>query len=521
MASPQVAAQRFDNLGSWHHAISCGVDAAAWFDQGLRLVYAFNHDESIRSFEEAARIEPDCAMAWWGVAYANGPHINNPGLDAEHAKAAWAAIERARAARQATPVEREWIAALAPRYAVDPAAKREPLDQAYADAMRQLAAHHPEDSDALALFGEAAMDLHHPSEMWHLDGTPGEGTPELVAALEAALALAPDNPGANHFYIHAMESSKQADKAVASAERLPGLVPGAGHLVHMPAHVYMRIGRYEDAAEANRRAIRVDAEYLKRQPQQSFYLMYKGHNFYFLWAAAMAEGRSAEALQAARDTLTSVPPAMIEAMGDTFILVPIVWIAQARFGRWDELLAEPAPSAKLPSAVTLWHYLRGTAFARTNRLAEAETERAAVAAAVAATGDQATLGNNSRKRVFDIADHMLAGEIAAARQQTDVAVRALEEAVRIEDELAYAEPGDWPLPARHTLGAVLLAAGRPADAERVYLADLQRHPETGWSLRGLSEALRAQRRPAEADAVMKRFAKAWAHADLAISSSRL
>jgi tetratricopeptide (TPR) repeat protein len=171
--------------------------------------------------------------------------------------------------------------------------------------------------------------------------------------------------------------------------------------------------------------------------------------------------------------------------------------------------------------VTLWHYLRGTAFARTNRLAEAETERAAVAAAVAATGDQATLGNNSRKRVFDIADHMLAGEIAAARQQTDVAVRALEEAVRIEDELAYAEPGDWPLPARHTLGAVLLAAGRPADAERVYLADLQRHPETGWSLRGLSEALRAQRRPAEADAVMKRFAKAWAHADLAISSSRL
>lgn len=519
-ATPQAQAVKFDNLGSWHHAISCKPEAQAWFDQGLRLVYGFNHDESIRSFTEAAHQDPDCAMAYWGVAYANGPHINNPSLDPDHAKAAWEAVQKAQAAKTATPVEKEWVAAVAQRYAADPKADRAALDKAYADAMRALMKAHPDDSDAAALFAESVMDLH-PWEMWRNDGTPYEWTPEVVAALEAALAKAPDNPGANHFYIHALEESKQPEKAMQSADRLQTLAPGAGHLVHMPGHIYMRVGRYEDAAEANRKAIKVDDEYVKKQPAQAFYLMYKAHNFQFLWAAAMMEGRSAEAIQATKDMIGTVPPPMMDMMGDMLIIETSTGFALARFGKWDEVLAQPLPPEKHPINNALGHYLRGVALARKGQIEEALKERDAVSTAAGKVDDKAMVGQSSAKTVMQIADKMLAGEIAAAAKQTDEAIRLLDEAAKLEDTLHYDEPPDWLIPVRHTLGAVLLQAGRAKQAEKVYREDLERNPSNGWSLFGLSESLRRQNHKTEAAQAEQEFQKAWQHADVKITSSRL
>ena len=519
-STPAAQAVKFDNLGTWSHKISCKPEAQEWFDQGLRLVYGFNHDESIRSFSEAARVDPDCAMAYWGVAYANGPHINNPMLDPDHAKAAWDAVQKAQAAKTATPVEREWIAAVAKRYSADPKADRGPLDQAYADAMRELAKRHPDDSDAQTLFAESVMDLH-PWEMWKNDGTAFEWTPEVVAALEQALAKAPNNPGANHFYIHAIEESKQPDKALGAADRLQTLEPGAGHLVHMPGHIYMRVGRYEDAAEANRKAIKVDDEYVKKQPAQAFYLMYKAHNFQFLWAAAMMEGRSAEAIQATRDMIATVPPPMMEAMGDMLIIETSTGFALARFGRWDEVLAQPAVSDKRRINSALSHYLRGVALARKGKIEEALKERDTVASALAATDDKAMLGQSSAKSVLTIADKMLAGEIAVAGKQMEEAIRLFEDAAKTEDTLHYDEPPDWLIPVRHTLGAVLLQAGHAKQAEKVYREDLERNPNNGWSLYGLSEALRRQGRKTEAAEAEQAFKKSWEHADVKITSSRL
>ena len=512
----------FDNLGTHHHTITTKSPLAQrYFDQGLRLIYAFNHDEAVRAFKEAARLDPNCAMAYWGIGLALGPNYNLP-LDPERNKAAYAATQKAvKLAPKATPAERAYIAALAKRYSLAPDADRKTLDQAYADAMRGVAHDYPDDMDAATLFAESVMDLR-PWALWTLDGQPQPGTLEIVATLEAVLKKEPMHPGANHYYIHAIEASSQPDRGLVAAERLHDLVPGAGHLVHMPSHIYMRTGRYADAADANTRAIKVDEAYIAAvKPDGVYPMMYYPHNIHFLWAAASMEGRSADAIRAGREVTNGVSPEMVKEMGIIEYFVPTALFALARFGKWDDILKEPAPPADQPYAMGIWHYARGLAFAATGHLDEAANEQQAVAAAAAAMPADRIIGDNTpAAALLHIASETLAGEIAARRGQTDGAVKHLQEAVRTQDALPYSEPPPWYYPARQSLGAVLLAAGRPVEAEVVYREDLERNPENGWSLFGLSQALRARKADADAAEVDSRFRKAWEHADVTLIASR-
>ncbi len=520
---PAASAQIFAELGGEHRRISTRVPLAQrYFDQGLNLAYAFNHDEAVRSFAEAAREDPACAMCYWGVAYASGPHINNPAMDADHVATAWAALQKAVAlSAEASPVERDLIRGLSARYSSDPQADRAPLEKAYADAMREVWSRHPTDPDVGALFAEATMDQH-PWDLWTPDGEPRRWTGEIVSTLEAVLKLAPNHPAANHFYIHAVEASSHPERALASADRFAaGLVPGAGHLVHMPGHIYQRVGRYEDAAEANRKAIAVDDRYVAKSPQQGFYLMYKAHNPQFLAFSAMFEGRSEEAIRAAHEMEAQFPPEMVREMAafmDGVISLPEFVLV--RFGRWDEILKRPAPDPVLKASTGLWHWARGHAFAATGKLPEADAELAEVARSAAGLDENAVVGFNSAKAILGIASDMLGGDIASRRGQADVAIHRLEAAVAGEDGIRYNEPSDWPLPTRHYLGAALLSAGRAAEAEAVFREDLRRNPENGWSLLGLSSALAHEGSSADAASANERFQRAWAHADLKITSSR-
>jgi tetratricopeptide (TPR) repeat protein len=522
--SPAAAsAQIFSELGGEHRTISTKVrQTQQYFDQGLNLTFAFNHDEAIRSFAEAAKRDPACAICYWGIAYASGPHINNPTMDADHVKAALEAMAKAtKLAPKASAVERDLIEALASRYASDAAADRAPLEKAYADAMRKVWARHPQDSDAGTLFAEAAMDQH-PWDLWTPEGKPQPWTEEIVTTLEAVLKLSPNHPGANHLYIHAVEASPQPERAVVSADRLAaGLVPGAGHLVHMPGHIYQRVGRYEDAAEANRKAIAVDDKYVGKAGPQGFYTMYKAHNHQFLAFSAMAEGRSEEAVRGAQGMLSQYSPEMIKEMAmfmDGGLSLPEFVLV--RFGRWSEILSRPAPDPVLKASTGLWHWARGFAFAAGGKLIEADAELAEIAKAAASLEEQAPVGFNSGKVVLGIASDMLAAELAQRRGQTEVAIRRLEAAVAGEDGMRYNEPADWPLPTRHYLGAALLAAGKAEQAEEVYREDLRRSPENGWALAGLAAALERRGARTEAVTVQARLQKAWSHADVKLAGSR-
>lgn len=512
----------FDNLGSHHHAITTKVPLAQrYFDQGLRLVYAFNHEEAIRAFEEATRLDPKCAMAFWGIGLASGPNYNLP-LDSERNRIAYAATQKAVAlAPKASKPERAYIGALAKRYSLSPKADRKALDVAYADAMRKVARQYPNDLDAATLFAEAMMDVR-PWDLWTLDGQPQPGTNEIVATLEAVLRQQPDHPGANHYYIHAIEASPHPERGLASAERLKGLVPGAGHLVHMPSHIYMRVGRYADASEANTRAIAVDEKYIEAvQPQGVYPMMYYPHNIHFLWAAASMEGRSAAAIRAGRQVAGQVTPEMVKEMPMVEYYAPTALFALARFGKWDDILQEPAPPADFAYTAALWHYARGLALAATNRLDDARAEQPALAAAAAAMPPDRIVGDNTpAAKVLHLASEALAGEIAGRAGRTDEAVQHFQEAVRTQDALPYTEPPPWYYPVRQSLGALLLTAGRAAEAEVVYREDLKRNPENGWSLYGLTQALRARQADAEAAEVEKRFQAAWKGADVQLTASR-
>jgi len=370
LEAPPGSRRFIDGLSSWHMPITATPIAQKYFDQGMRLVYAFNHDEAIRAFREAARVDPDCAMAWWGVAYALGPNYNMP-LDAEHERAAREALVRAQALASRAPAqEQAYVSAVALRYGDG---DRKALDRAFADAMRELAQRFPDDLDAATLYAESLMVLR-PWALWSPDGRAEPGTPEILSTLETVLAKDPDHPGANHYYIHAVEASPEPERALASAGRLPGLVPGAGHLVHMPSHVYMRLGRYAEASDANARAIAVDEAYIAREKPQGVYpMMYYPHNLHFLWAAATMEGRSADAIRAARQVTAMAAPEMVRAMPVAEYFVPTAWLALARFGHWKELLAEPAPPGDLRWAHGMWAYARGLALAATGRFGEAVT----------------------------------------------------------------------------------------------------------------------------------------------------
>jgi tetratricopeptide (TPR) repeat protein len=511
----------FQGLGKHARKITTRFPAAQqYFDQGLAFLFGFNHDEAIRSFEAAAASDAGCAMTYWGIAMANGPHINNTRVDLPHAKAAWKALGKARElAANAGPMERALIEALASRYADPQPDDRKPLDEAYAAAMRKVWQAFPDDADVGALMAEALMDLR-PWDQWTLAGHAQPGTDEVLRTLDAVLAKSPRHPLALHLLIHAVESSPHPERADAAAERLRDLEPGIGHLVHMPSHIDVRRGRWQDAVVANEKAIAADKAYRAIVPNQGFYRLYMAHNHHMLAYAAMMQGESLKATQAIRELLASIPKEFLKdnaAMVDGFFAMP--YELHLRFGRWDQMLAEPKPSDALPITTALWHCARGVAFAAKNQVDAAKSEQQAFLASAKALPEWAAFGKNSGSDLLGIAEKMLEGEILYRQGQTDASIAALREAVRREDQLHYMEPPDWIQPVRHALGATLMDAGRYADAEAVYRDDLRHYPENGWSLYGLSRSLRRQGKPEEALAVTMRFDKVWKHADVKLSSS--
>jgi tetratricopeptide (TPR) repeat protein len=512
--APSDTVPLYTDLGSYHRAISTRVpDAQRYFDQGLRLVFGFNHAEAIRAFTEAARLDPNCAMCYWGIAYAYGPHVN-AGMDSASGVAAYAAAQRAQSlARQASVAERGYIGAVAKRYARVPPANRAGLDSAYATAMCDVSRRYTDDLDAAALCAEAMMDLR-PWNYWKQpSGEPYPGTLEIVSKLEGVLQRNPDHPGACHYYIHAVEAVRP-DKAVACAERLARLMPGVGHMVHMPAHIYIRVGRYNEAVESNEHAVHTDEVYIEGQHPQGVYpIAYYPHNVHFLSFAATMAGRSAEAINAARALETKVNLDVARAVPMVQSFVPFLDLTLVTFGRWDDVLAQALPPADLKYASTMAHYARGVAFAATGKPGDAVGELDAVKQAAAAASP-------ADKPVIDIAMHALLGEIAERGGRLDEAAAHFKAALAIEDGMLYFEPPTWYYPIRHSLGAVLLKAGRPAEAETVYREDLKRFPENGWALFGLLQALRAQGKLNEALSVDERFRQAWKEADVTLTASR-
>lgn len=510
----------YTNMGHWHRAIRTrSPRAQRYFDQGLTLIYSFNHEEAERAFREGARLDPASAACWWGVALSLGPHINVPALP-PRTHDAYEAVHRAQAlAAGATPVERALIDALAKRY-VDPQ-PADPKDElaaetAYADAMREVHRQHPDDPDIATLYAEALLDLR-PWDYWTPDGKPQPGSEEIVSVLEGVIARHPDHPGANHYYIHAVEASPHPERALASAKRLETLVPGAGHMVHMPSHTYERLGRYSAAAQSNRDAIRSDDWFMNTAHPQGFFLMYTAHNRQFLAEAAMMLGRSAEAISAARSGTEQIPLDMSRQMpgSDFFFTTPYLVLTQ--FERWDDMLKEPAPPADLAYLNAIWHYARGLSFAAKGDAAHAAAERDSVSSIAAAVPPEAVEDLNSSKALLAIALDVLDGHIAEQRGDVDGAVVKLTHAIAGEDATRYSEPPDWFCPVRPMLGAVLLRAKRPAEAEVIYRADLARHPESGWSLNGLAESLRAQQKTTEAATASRRFTEAWKGADVSLA----
>jgi tetratricopeptide (TPR) repeat protein len=522
-AGPRGSGAALQGLGDQHHhAITTrSPDAQLYFDQGLRLIYAFNHDEATRAFQECARIDAEAAMCFWGVALAAGPNYNSP-IDPERDARAFHAIQQAKTlSPKATPAEQDYIATLSLRYASEAPTARQALDQAYADAMRAMAKRHPDDLDAQTLFAESMMDLR-PWDLWSNEGEPRPGTLEVVATLEGVLRRDPGHPGANHYYIHAVEASKQPERGIPSAGRLGALAPAAGHLVHMPAHIYMRVGNYEAATIANEKAIVADQEYLAAvKPAGEYPMLYVPHNIDFLWAAACMDGQSAKAMDAARQLTTSAAPEMMRQMPMMEGVGAAPLFVMARFGQWDAILAEPAPPQDLAFWTALWHYARGLSYTRKGRLEPAQVELALVRQAAASMpADRVIMQVNSARTLLEVASHDLAGEIAAQQGRIDLAVEELRQAVKLQDGLRYMEPPPWYLPERQALGAVLLKAGRAKEAEAVYLQDLARNPENAWSLRGLEQSLRAQKKTKQAEAAQARLAKASARADVKLISSR-
>jgi tetratricopeptide (TPR) repeat protein len=515
-------APELSGLGTLHVPVSTTTpQAQTFFDQGMRLLYAFNHAEAIRAFREAARLDPSLAMAYWGQALALGPNLNAP-LTTENGRAAYVAIQAARAAAsRTTPRERALIDGLAARYAAGGGGDRPALDRAYAAAMRQAADRFPDDPDVQTLDADATMNTM-PWDYWMKDGTAKPETARILASLERVIARHPDHAGALHYHIHLLEASNEPDRAERSADRLGGLMPAAGHMVHMPAHIYIRVGRYADAAEANERAILADEDYLAQCQAQGLYpVSYYPHNLHFLWAAATFEGRSAAAIDAARKVAAKVPHHHAGALAWTADFPVTPMLAYARFGRWQDVLTEPKPPSHEPYAIGIWHYARGLGFVARGHLDRASAELAALEAMTRHEAFKTRLKDLPLLTNLQIASRMLEGELSMREGRIDTAIARLREAVAIEDGLPYSEPPLWHHPPRQVLGAILLEAGRPADAEAVYQEDLKRFRENGWSLFGLGESLRAQQRGHDAADVERRFERAWSRADITLTSSRI
>lgn len=524
----RAGAPLFEGMGDYHRPITTNdAGAQRYFDQGMVLAFGFNHAEAIRSFRAAQRLDPDCAMCFWGEALATGPNINVTSggraiMSPESRVAAHAAAQKALSlADRVAPVERALIEAQAVRYDGSETSDRDPLDRAYAEAMRSVVQRFPDDDDAAAMYAEAWMNTM-PWNYWSDDGQPRPETVEVIDALERIIARSPRHPLALHLYIHAVEASSDPGRAETAADTLLTLVPGSGHLVHMPAHTYWRVGRYHDAAEANVRAAAVDEQYIAQCNAQGFYpALYYPHNIHFLWAASSMEGRSAVAIDAARRVAANVRIEQMREFPTVEFFRTIPLLALTQFGRWDEILAEPMPDASLRYATAIAHYARGVALARKGDLAAAHRERDQLVP-LRDTTEILFLDTNDYPAVtlLQIADALLEGELAMAAGSVDAAVGHFERAVALQDGLPYMEPPFWYYPTRQSLGAALLAAGRAGEAEAVYRRELEDYPHNGWSMFGLAESLAAQGRTDEAAEVREMFAHVWARADVELTGSR-
>jgi tetratricopeptide (TPR) repeat protein len=507
----------FDGLGDHQHAITTATpETQAYFDQGLRLTYAFNHEEAIRSFRYALELDPGCAMCWWGIAFAAGPNINAT-MDEIASEVAWDAIQYAVAlAPDASEAEGAYIDALAERYGPDLMAERAAKDSAFAVAMSQLADRFPEDDDAQVLYADALMNLA-PWDYWNADETPRAGTEEILSALERVVERSPQHAGACHSYIHAVEKV-DPERAVPCAERLSDLMPSAGHIVHMPAHIFIRVGRYVEAIEHNHTATHADELYLDAEGPGGMYpLAYYPHNYDFLAFAAAMAGHRAEALEAARSGALAVDHEMMTApeLGglQNFLLLPLRMMT--RFGMWEEILEEPVPETDQDFVVGFSHYARGMALLRTGRSSDAAAELEMLRARLDSPGiDPYVVWWNPAGQILTLGALALEAEILNAAGDDGRAVALLEQAVALEDDLVYDEPPPWSIPSRQVLGRIHFERDRFAEAEAVFRADLAKYPENGWSLYGLTQALGAQGEGSEAATIMARYERAWSTADV-------
>jgi tetratricopeptide (TPR) repeat protein len=508
-------APRLQNLGVHTFPTSTKVARAQMFmNQGLNLTYAFNHAEAGRAFAEAARLDPNLAIAYWGQALVLGPNINAP-MSPDDEQKAYELVQKAVALKsQASPREQAYIDALATRYTGRPE-DRQKADRAYAAAMEKVTAAYPDDHDAGTLYSEALMDLM-PWSYWMRDGQPYEGTRRIIRSLEGVIAKNPNHPGALHLWIHLWEATDTPEKAEAEADRLLPLMPGAGHIVHMPAHIYQRVGRHADVIRANQMAAKADEDYIAQCKAQGLYpLGYYPHNLHFIWMGATASGQKKLAMESARKLANQVPREALASVPilQGFLVVPY-W-AMVRFEEWDAILADKGPEHKTLFTRAVWHYAKAIAYTALNRLDEATSELATLRNLVddPAMKKEATFSANNGYAILRIAPEVVAGEIAAKKKDWNTAVLHLERAVRYEDALVYQEPHDWHAPARQNLAAVLLAAGRADEAETVYWEDLKRNAESGWSLAGLMKALEAQNKTEQAELIAARWRKAWRDAD--------
>ncbi len=525
----KAGAPLFEGMGDFHRAITtASPNAQKYFDQGMVLAFGFNHAESIRSFKAAQKLDPSCAMCYWGEALATGPNINVTSkgkavMSPESRASAYAAIQKAITLKNnATEAERALIDALATRYSADFEAPREPQDIAYAEAMGAYVKAHPLDDDAAAIYAEAWMNTM-PWNYWSADGEPKAETVKVIDALETIIARSPNHPLALHLYLHAVEASADPGRAEDEADRLYTLVPGSGHLVHMPAHIFWRVGRYEDAAQANIQAAKVDEEYIAQCNAQGFYpALYYPHNIHFLWAAASMSGQSALALETAQKLADNVRIEQIKQFPTIEFFKTVPMLAHVQFGKWNEILAMDAPPAELDYSNAIWHYARGVAFARSGQPDLAATEQAELSKAKDSVQIQFMDTNDyPASHLLNIADKLLLGEMANARGEADEAITLFGEAVELQDALPYTEPPFWYYPTRQSLGEALMKAERYADAEAVYRSDLEEYPHNGWSMAGLAGALEKQGETEEAMQLRHHFEKVWQDADVEITSSRL
>lgn len=500
-------------LGDLHHPVSTkNAEAQAFFDQGLRLIYAFNHDEAARSFQRAADLDPKLAMAYWGIAEAVGPNYNDPASE-ERFKQAHEAIQKAMdLSSGASPAEQDYIQAMAKRFPADPKADLRKAAEEYHDAMREVAKKYPDDLDAATLFAESGMNLH-PWGLWMQDGTPREGTDEIVATLESVIKRDPNHMGAVHYYIHAVEASSTPERALAGANRLAALAPSAGHLVHMPAHVYIRTGDYDAAVDTNEKAAAADRDYIKASGgQPSMYsLMYYSHNLHFIAIAGSINGEYTQSKKAAEMLAANVAAHVKDVPPlEAFLTIPLA--VDIRFQKWNDILAMKQPDPNQKTLTAFWHYARGLALASTGKVTDAEAEYKTLAATRDATPADTVFAmpfNNKTKDILSIAVDVLGAKIAVAKKDNNSAIAQLKDAVAIQDKLNYGEPPDWPFSVRESLGAVLLMNGDAPGAEAVFRADLAKYPRNPRSLFGLQQALEKQGRNYDAGFVQKQFQSAY------------